>query len=226
MNILIVSLEMPAEQVFDRMIGYMANVPSCFLKDGIKSEWQEIAVTNAIKEINSFNVVIRDDLFDLPAIMSCARSMARSVGLDYLVVDYIQLVRNPLGKRDTREREVAHISQQLRLLANETKAVVIGISQLNKDGTTRGSSAIEMDATCVMNVQLEDSADRRRIEVPLQRQGPCGVKMEMAFAGHIGKFSVPIKDEQGIGLVQNEWKGKAGRKNPSKRERVRDLLGA
>lgn len=61
--------------------------------------------------------------------------MHSAKGLRVLMVDYLQLVTGPT--HELREQQVAEVSRTLRLLAIETGALVIAITQLNKQGDAR-----------------------------------------------------------------------------------------
>lgn len=188
-GILIVSLEMPATQVIDRLVARIGDVGLRQLEEGVKSQHDVMGVQRAISAIGASNIVVRDDLHNIHAICATARAMAKSaVGLGAVLVDYIQLVRCDLGKDFTREREVAEVSRSLRLLAMELNCLVIGITQLNEQGKARESRAIGQDATCVMVVGLTEDKEIREITIPIQRNGPCGVKAKLKFNGRTASF--------------------------------------
>jgi replicative DNA helicase len=186
-KVLVVSLEMPASQILDRIIAKQANVPLRTLAEGVKSEGELRRVGAVITNLARTGLVIRDDLYDLASICATARAMAKSGGLQAVVVDYIQLVRHDMGKDSTREREVAEVSRGLRLLAMELKCVLFAITQLNESGKARESRAIGQDATAVLVVKVEDE-EYREVSIPIQRNGPCGVSTSMRFNGRTASF--------------------------------------
>jgi replicative DNA helicase len=190
-GILIVSLEMPASQIIDRLVAKIGNVRLRTLAEGVKTDGDMQAVARATQAIAKAKLVIRDDLHDIGAIVATARAMAKSQdGLGVLLVDYIQLVRCELGRDSTREREVAEVSRALRLIGLELGCLVIGITQLNEQGKARESRAIQQDATCIMAIRLneEEGSEIRKINIPFQRNGPGGVGMEMRFIGRTASF--------------------------------------
>jgi replicative DNA helicase len=189
-GILVVSLEMPASQIIDRMVAKIGNICLRSLSEGIKLEPQMRGVQKALSILSNTNIVIRDDLYDIASIIATARAMAKSEGgLKILLVDYIQLVRCELGREGTREREVAEVSRGLRLLGLELKCLVIGITQLNEQGKARESRAIQQDATCIMAIKMDEEAgETRTIGIPYQRNGPCGVQATLKFNGRTASF--------------------------------------
>lgn len=193
-GILIVSLEMPASQIIDRLVAKIGDVRLRTLAEGVKTERDMGAVARAAKIISSTKLVIRDDLHDIGAIVATARAMAKSPdGLGVLLVDYIQLVRCDLGRESTREREVAEVSRALRLIGLELGCLVIGITQLNEQGKARESRAIQQDATCIMAIKIheDEGSEIRKISIPFQRNGPCGVGTELRFVGKTASFVNP-----------------------------------
>jgi replicative DNA helicase len=193
-GILIISLEMPASQIIDRLVAKLGNVRLRTLAEGVKTPVDMTAVARATQVIASSKLVIRDDLHDIGAIVATARAMAKSPdGLGVLLVDYIQLVRCDLGRESTREREVAEVSRALRLIGLELGCLVIGITQLNEQGKARESRAIQQDATCIMAIKIheEEGSEIRKISIPFQRNGPCGVGTELRFNGKTASFVNP-----------------------------------
>jgi replicative DNA helicase len=190
-GILVISLEMPASQIIDRLVAKIGNVRLRTLAEGVKQPHEMAAVARATQAIARSKLIVRDDLHDIGAIVATARAMAKSPdGLGVLMVDYIQLVRCELGRDSTREREVAEVSRALRLIGLELGCLVIGITQLNEQGKARESRAIQQDATCIMAIKIheEEGSEIRKINIPFQRNGPCGVGTEMRFLGKTASF--------------------------------------
>ena len=189
-GILVISLEMPASQIIDRLVARMGNVSLRALAEGVKTHTEMEGIQKAVTKIHNSNIVVRDDLYDIASIVATARAMAKGpIGLRVLLVDYIQLVRCDLGRDGTREREVAEVSRALRLLGLELGCLVISITQLNEQGKARESRAIQQDATCIMAIKLdEESSEMRTISIPYQRNGPCGVQTSLRFNGRTASF--------------------------------------
>lgn len=187
-GVLIVSLEMPASQIIDRLVARIGNVSLRSLAEGVKTESELNGMQKALNVLHKSDLIIRDDLYDIGSICSVARAMSKTtMGLRVLFVDYIQLVRCELGKDSTREREVAEVSRSLRLLGLELGCLVIGITQLNEQGKARESRAIQQDATCIMAIEI-DGEESRKVSIPFQRNGPCGVSTHLRFNGRTASF--------------------------------------
>jgi replicative DNA helicase len=187
-GVLVISLEMPASQIIDRLVARLGNVSLRSLAEGVKTEGEMTGMQKALNVLHKSDLIIRDDLYDIGSICSVARAMSKTtMGLRVLFVDYIQLVRCELGKDATREREVAEVSRSLRLLGLELGCLVIGITQLNEQGKARESRAIQQDATCIMAIEI-DGEENRKVSIPFQRNGPCGVSTHLRFNGRTASF--------------------------------------
>lgn len=187
-GVLIVSLEMPASQIIDRLVARLGNISLRSLAEGIRTEHEFHGMQRALNVLHKAPLIIRDDLYDIGSICSVARAMSKSaMGLGVMFVDYIQLIRCDLGKESTREREVAEVSRSLRLLGLELGCLVIGITQLNEQGKARESRAIQQDATCIMAIEI-DGEESRKVSIPFQRNGPCGVNTHLKFNGRTASF--------------------------------------
>ena len=121
-----------------------------------------------------------------------ARRLAASQRcLGLLIVDYLQLAHCP--KSESREREVADISRQLKALARELRLPILVLSQLNRDQERRGgaprlsdlreSGAIEQDADVVLFLWRSKEAESTEITLTIakQRNGPAGVDLSLHF---------------------------------------------
>lgn len=97
-------------------------------------------------------------------IASRCRTLKRAQGLDVIVVDYLQLLKES-DTRAQRERQVAMISRALKILARELDCAVIVACQLNRNAANadrkpalselRESGAIEQDADVVILLHHE-----------------------------------------------------------------------
>ena len=93
-GILVVSLEMPASQIIDRLVAHIGQIPLRVLSEGLQQQGHMAGVHKALNILSHSNLVVRDDLYDMASIVATARAMAKSpTGLKVLLVDYIQLVR-------------------------------------------------------------------------------------------------------------------------------------
>lgn len=174
---LFVSLEMPENEVTDRVIASLASVSySKILSHTLEdSDWARIEA--AVDKLAGLGLRIVDKSYmTLTAIRTIARSFARNErGLGVLVVDYIQLMQAS-EPRQSRQEQVSGFSRGLKLLAKELKVPVVALAQLNRGSEQRTdkkptmsdlreSGAIEQDADHVMLLHRDDEDETRIGEI-------------------------------------------------------------
>jgi replicative DNA helicase len=89
-------------------------------------------------------------------------------GLDFLFIDYLQLISADQGKNKTRENIISEISRSCKIMAKELEIPIAILCQLNRDSTKRAgdsrypqlsdlreSGAIEQDADVVMFIHRD-----------------------------------------------------------------------
>ncbi len=206
----IFSLEMPRVQLAQRALCSSAKVSMERALRGEldDKEWRRLFAQ--MKAISDSNIYIDDSSLNQPgAILSKCRRMQRERGLDFVVIDYLQLMSS--GTRtDNRQTEVSEISRNLKILAKELDIPVLVLSQLNravesrkgKDrrpilSDLRESGAIEQDADIVMFIyrpqeEGEDEAVPQNcameLSVAKHRNGPLG-DVPVFWRGDITTFS-------------------------------------
>jgi replicative DNA helicase len=102
--------------------------------------------------------------------------------IDLIVVDYIQIIRGIRNRGDSREQEIASISGGLKQLAKTMGCAVLTGTQLNDDGKTRESRAIEQDSDVL--IIIKDAG----LEMRKVRDGPRGEVLSLALDGEAQRF--------------------------------------
>ncbi len=215
------SLEMSKEQLTQRMLCSVAGVSMETLYKGDltnKSKWWRKIIK--AKEILSNAKIFIDDTASITPtqIMSKCRRIKAKHGLDFVVIDYVQLM-TPDKRLDNRQQEITEISRSLKILAKEVDVPVLALSQLSRAVETRKgrpqlsdlreSGAIEQDADIVMFIHRPDkSATEKEIDegkvkrnvaeiiIEKHRSGPTGM-VELYFKGECTKF-LNIDAETGV----------------------------
>ncbi|MCG8441583.1 MAG: replicative DNA helicase, partial [Caulobacterales bacterium] len=157
------SLEMSSEQLALRLLAERAAISSHRIRRGDIDVAEFETVRDAANEIVDAPLHIDDTGgLSIAALAARARRMKRTVGLDCLVVDYLQLVTPSGHKRtDGRVQEVSEITQGLKALAKELDVPVLALSQLSRApeartdrrpqlSDLRESGSLEQDADVVM----------------------------------------------------------------------------
>lgn len=162
------SLEMGKEQLVQRMICSLAGVSMENAMKGImnRSEW--LRMEKARGKLSEAKIYINDSSMIRPSeILSHCRRIKRKVGLDFVMIDYVQLMTpDKVRNSDSRQNEVTEISRNLKILAKELNVPVLALSQLSRAvesekrrpqlSDLRESGAIEQDADIVMFIHRPD----------------------------------------------------------------------
>lgn len=205
------SLEMPTEQIKQRLICANANVSmtsalSGKLKD---ADWKHLAA--AQERLSKSRISIDDSAKITPVeiLSKCRRIKSKNDGrLDLVMIDYIQLMSSGKKSDENRTLEVASITRDLKMIAKELQVPIIALSQLKrlKAGEKsslsdlRESGAIEQDADIVMfidrNVDTADAmtSSAAELRIAKHRNGECGT-LPLRFKGEITKFVDAEKED-------------------------------
>jgi len=162
------SLEMSADQLAMRLLAEVSGVSSDRLRKGEIDASEFGRVRDAAMDIQSAPLYIDDTGgLSLSKLVARARRLKRQVGLDLIIVDYLQLITVGDGRStENRVQEVTQITQGLKALAKELMVPVIGCAQLSRQvenredkrpqlSDLRESGSIEQDADVVMSIFRE-----------------------------------------------------------------------
>ena len=167
----IFSLEMSREQVAMRILASDSGVDSHRLRLRLYTQQEEDAIVDAIGVLSGLPIYVDDTPFQSVLEMrSKAQRLKLEHGLDFLVVDYLQLIQGSSRRRgysENRVQEISEISRSLKGMARDLNVPVFTCSQLsrvveNRPGhrpqlsDLRDSGSIEQDADVVMFLYRED----------------------------------------------------------------------
>jgi replicative DNA helicase len=166
---LVLSLEMSAQQLVQRMLCSEAKVDSQAVRTGFlsSSDWHRL--TAAAGRLSEAKIFIDDSpsLTVLEA-RAKARRMKAEHGLDLLVIDYLQLMRGR-ASLDNRQQEISEISRSLKALAKELNVPVVALSQLSRAVEARAQRDFRPQLSdlreCVTGDTLVLLADGRRVPI-------------------------------------------------------------
>src|SRR2546428_1472467 len=208
-KVLVLSLEMSAPQLVQRMLCSEAKVDSQGVRTGrlSASDWHRL--TAAAGRLSEAAIFIDDSpgLTVLEA-RAKARRMKAEHGLDLLVIDYLQLMRGRAAM-ESRQQEISEISRSLKALAKELTVPVVALSQLSRAVESRAtrdfrpqlsdlreSGALEQDADLILflyrpRFYKEDlPPDEEKIAeviIGKQRNGPVGT-IKVVFLPQYARF--------------------------------------
>ncbi|MBL8825432.1 MAG: DnaB-like helicase C-terminal domain-containing protein, partial [Planctomycetaceae bacterium] len=167
--VLFVSLEMSRQELAERLFAARAEVHAERIASGHLDEDDRRRLVDAQNQIGFPSSAIDDTpRRSIVEIVSQARRLKRSGGLDLLVVDYLQLIE-PDNSRDPRHEQVARMARRLKMLARELEIPVVCLAQLNREVEKAGngkpklshlreSGSIEQDADVVILVHREEQS--------------------------------------------------------------------
>ncbi len=225
--VLVVSLEMSALELGDRLLCSRAQVNSHRLRNGQLSADDSRKLVQTAAEMSKAPLFIDDSPSrNMTEIAATARRLKRQDNLSLIVIDYLQLIE-PDNPRDPRQEQVARISRRLKGLSRELNVPILCLAQLNRQveasretrpqlSHLRESGAIEQDADVVIFVHREEfyqnnDEDRERVKgqadllIRKQRNGPTGdVKLTWLhdFTRFVNSQHVPYDEFQDFGPEQ------------------------
>jgi replicative DNA helicase len=214
----IFSLEMGEQELALRILCSEADISFSRLRSGHLSQKQWERIVKTVRNIGKAPVYIDDSPNPtLLELTSKARRLKSEVGLELVILDYLQLMQAG-GRHENRNLEIAAISRGMKQLAKELEIPVIALSQLSRAPERRGSDhrpqlsdlresgSIEQDADLVAFLyrdEVYDSEDPAKkglaeLIIAKHRNGETGT-IDLAFLGEITSFRNLARDSMGGG---------------------------
>ncbi|WP_461831527.1 replicative DNA helicase [Aquifex sp.] len=221
----IFSLEMSKEQLVMRLLSLISEIPLFKIRSGTISEDEMKKLEAAALELSKYDIY----LDDTPALTTTdlrirARKLKKEKEVEFIAVDYLQLLRPPVRKQ-SRQEEVAEVSRNLKALAKELNIPVMALAQLSREvekrsdkrpqlADLRESGQIEQDADLILFLHRPDYYKKKpspeeqgiaELIIAKQRQGPTDI-IKLAFVKEFTKFSnleveEPEKEEEDISEI-------------------------
>lgn len=214
LSVAIFSLEMSKEQLVNRLFSLESHVDAQLLRTGnLKdTDWEKLI--EGAGRIGKSNLVIDDTSgISITELRSKCRKYKLELGLDVIIIDYLQLMSGSGGKSsESRQQEISEISRSLKGLARELNVPVIALSQLSRAveqrtdkrpmlSDLRESGAIEQDADVCMFIYREeyyipDTEDKGIAEIIIakQRNGPVGT-VRLAWIPQYTRFGNELRQD-------------------------------
>ncbi len=164
------SLEMSAAQLAKRILCSVGEYDMSRANRAVVSETEWDRLFAAKNELQATRMYVDQSGDITPAeILSKCRALKHSVGLDFIMIDYLQLMQS--GKKlDNFVREIAEITRALKLAAKELDVPILLLSQMSRSieqrkgvdkesklSDLRDSGAIEQDADIVLFIDRKDT---------------------------------------------------------------------
>lgn len=222
-SVVFFSLEMPAEQLMQRMLSAISNVNNYRFKEPsslTKDEKEKILV--AYDRIKDKKLFIDDSgSIKLNEIIWKSKKLKEKEQLDLIIIDYMQLIPIDTYGSGNRQQEVSKISRSLKQLARELNVPIISLSQLNRRveereskkpmmSDLRESGSIEQDADIIAFLYRDDYYNKHdkeneekysnkhqhltELNIAKHRNGSIGT-IEFIFDSSVGKFKEFVNDD-------------------------------
>ncbi|MBS9477959.1 replicative DNA helicase [Ancylobacter radicis] len=163
------SLEMSAEQLATRILAEQAEIASYKIRRGDITEHEFDKLASCAQMMQTIPLYIDDTGgISIAQLRARARRLKRQRGLDFMVVDYLQLLTgSSKSSSQGRVQEITEITTGLKALAKELGVPIMALSQLSRQVESRDdkrpqlsdlreSGSIEQDADVVMFVFREE----------------------------------------------------------------------
>lgn len=166
-HVLFFSLEMPSQQLCNRILSMETGVNIKKMRSGLTNEYEFSDILAGVKQLSKLNLHIdQSSSITINSLVSKAKKLDRRYPVGLILVDYLQLLKAS-SYSGNRVLEVSEITQGLKALAKELNVPVIALSQLSRTvekreppiphlSDLRDSGSIEQDADIVMFVYREE----------------------------------------------------------------------
>ncbi len=211
----IFSLEMGREQIAMRLLAAEARVDMHRIRTRLVTDDEQARVVNSIGFLSDLPIYVDDTpLQTVSELRGKARRLQLEHGLDFVVVDYMQLLNgSSRGGDGNRTQEVSEISRQLKGMARDLKVPVLAVSQLSRAierresrlpilSDLRESGSIEQDADVVMFIHRVDKTmseeewNRTNPQLPFPR-GVAEIVVAKHRHGPTANLSMAVRDNFG-----------------------------
>lgn len=196
------SMEMSKDQLVKRILSSRTNTPYTAVYHWKLSDQQRERVFSGSDSMQKVPLYI-DDSFNTSTrlIYSKALNLKLKLGLDLIVIDYLQLIGGK--RRNSKNDEITDISRECKGIAKDLDVPVIALSQMSREVEKQGreprlsdlrdSGAIEQDADIVAFLfrtgeENEDVIKQVGLKVEKHRNGALG-KATLWLNGNYQRFT-------------------------------------
>ncbi len=165
---LLFSLEMPKEQLIQRMLSLNTKISSQkFKKANGLTDQEKLILFHGKDIVGALKLAINDNAgLNINQLRLIAKKQNKKAKLKLIIIDYLQLLTSGKKNNENRQQEVSNISRSLKALARELEVPIIALSQLSRSvekrenkrpmmSDLRESGAIEQDADLIVFLHRE-----------------------------------------------------------------------
>ena len=205
------SLEMSGNEIAQRLLSAQAKIGLQDIRSANIHTQQWPAILEATQTLSQLDIMVDDTPgTTVTEIRAKARRMLHGKENGLVVIDYLQLLESPSGRRyDNRATEVGEYSRGIKIMSKDLGVPVVALSQLNRGvesrtgkrpqlSDLRESGSIEQDADIVILLDrslTEEEAERNdrpdpgvtEFIIAKNRSGPLGI-VDLMFLPGSTKF--------------------------------------
>lgn len=170
-EVLYFSLEMPFEQLGQRILASSSSIPLKSIKTGnIKgSTFNKLLETSSLLTNNKLRVIEKENL-RIEELVNICTTQNRKIGLDVVIIDYFTLLKSYKNFRELRHL-YNYISEEIRMLAKKLNISIILLAQCNRKADDKRelqlsdlkeTANLEQDANIVMFLESKDDNEFKR----------------------------------------------------------------
>lgn len=199
-KVLFVSLEMNERDLMSRFFAMDSGIPVTRFskikrsaKDPSGSEAQQEMIFEACGEFSRKYdenlTILHEERITSGKLSGILRHNRNFQKYDLIIVDYIQLLSDQTQRGMTNAQRVGDISRNLKILAGEQKACVVGVVQLNRSAEgvepslhhIKDSGSIEQDANTVLLLNRERDARAATLFLSKNREGQANISRSLIY---------------------------------------------
>ncbi len=201
-TVLFVSGEMAMQQILERKVARLLGKSILQIRRGQITDEEKGRIADLASRMAESNTYSLPEGVSTQEVRKYASKLKERVGLDLVAVDYIQIMSDCFGDKETQNIRVGKASKNLKSLANELKVPVLAASQLSRAveyrldsiptlADLRDSGAIEQDADVVLLLHRYLGKDATDDEGD---NDPSILRIKMAKNRQLGPAkSIPLK---------------------------------
>ena len=198
------TIEMTAEELLEKLLSRLSGVPVLKMQNKLMNDQDLDLFYKATQQIAELPIKIFDIDTNFAKLHSQLVSLDAMKSTDLVIIDYIQLLKQPGNNFKARNYELGDISTELKQLSKSMGVPFLLLAQLNRavetgDGMRepnnsdlKDSGSLEQDANCIMFIHLEGS--NYKLLVKKNRKGPQGaipLKVDMRANKIEGADEIP-----------------------------------
>jgi replicative DNA helicase len=191
---LIINLEMSKFTLSNKIVSILSGVPLDTVEElqKVKPDMSTIdqicqkKFDEYLAKIIDIDIHITDGVSNFDEIVNTIKNYKRKYGVDYVMIDYIQLVQSSNYKSENGSySRIGEMTKSLKLLARQLDTVIIQLSQLSKDGSVAESQKIIHDSDLVLFLER---ANETKIIVKKDRKRGVQGSIEVGFNSQTQTF--------------------------------------